>query len=348
MKTSNFILAKGKTAMALLFTFSVIAASCSKEENDITPSEPQDELMDIVTILENSEQYPELFTEQDDMLKNGGRSNYVYKRPPTFFNLTLALIKTDLLSTVARNQLTILAPSDEAFQKLFKELGVRGIWDIPAETLKPILLYHVISGKVFSSQLKNGFVQTLNGASVEVNLSNGVMFNDAKVIFANIRALNGVIHVIDKVLVPPSKNLVEIAQSLPDSFSTLVAAVIAADLAGVLSTGGPFTVFAPTNAAFEALFAERGITAQQLLSNKELLTKVLTYHVVEGRIFSSDLPLFPLSVKTLNGGSFTVDASKLKITDFNGRAAGLIPTLLNIQGTNGVIHVIDRVILPKL
>jgi len=348
MKTSDFISAKGKIALALIFSFSLIATSCSKEENDITPSEPQDDLLDIATILENSDQYPELFIEQDDLLKNGGKSQAASKRPPTFFNLTIALIKTNLLSTVARNQLTVLAPSDEAFQKLFKELGVRGIWDIPAEQLKPILLYHVIKGKVFSSQLKNGFVPTLNGAAVEVKLGNGVMFNDSKVIYANIRALNGVIHVIDKVLLPPTQNIVEIAQSLPDSFSTLVAAVIAADLAGVLSTGGPYTVFAPTNAAFDALFAELGLTAEQLLSNKDLLTKVLLYHVVDGRVYSSDLPLSPLAVKTLNGGSFTVDASKLKITDFNGRAAGLIPSLLNIQGTNGVIHVIDRVILPQL
>lgn len=348
MKTSDFISAKGKIAMALIFSFSLIAASCSKEENDITPAEPQDDLMDIATILENSDQYPELFNEQDDLLKKGGKSQASYKRPPTFFNLTIALIKTDLLSTVARNQLTVLAPSDEAFEKLFKELGVRGIRDIPAETLKPILLYHVIQGKVFSSQLKNGFVPTLNGAAVEVKLGNGVMFNDAKVIYANIRALNGVIHVIDKVLLPPSKNLVEVAAGNP-AFSILVAAVKFAELDGVLATGGPFTVFAPTNDAFAALLAERGLGSVDALLNafgKEGIARILLYHVVDGRVYSSDLPASPLSVQTLNGASFTVNASMLKITDANGRAAGLIPSLLNIQATNGVIHVIDRVILP--
>ncbi len=348
MKTSDFISAKGKIAMALIFSFSLIAASCSKEENDIAPAEPQDDLMDIATILENSDQYPELFNEQDDLLKKGGKSQASYKRPPTFFNLTIALIKTDLLSTVARNQLTVLAPSDEAFEKLFKELGVRGIRDIPAETLKPILLYHVIQGKVFSSQLKNGFVPTLNGAAVEVKLGNGVMFNDAKVIYANIRALNGVIHVIDKVLLPPSKNLVEVAAGNP-AFSILVAAVKFAELDGVLATGGPFTVFAPTNDAFAALLAERGLGSVDALLNafgKEGIARILLYHVVDGRVYSSDLPASPLSVQTLNGASFTVNASMLKITDANGRAAGLIPSLLNIQATNGVIHVIDRVILP--
>jgi transforming growth factor-beta-induced protein len=351
MKTSKLNLSAGKIAMAAILSFSLVAVSCSKEDNDIQPVEPQSELVDIATILENSEQYPELFGEQDDMLKRGGKSKYVAKRPPTFFNLTIALVKTNLLSTVARNQLTVLAPSDEAFEKLFKELGVRGIRDLSAEQLKPILLYHVIQGKVFSSQLKPGFVPTLNGAAVEVKLDGGVMFNDANVVFANIRALNGVIHVIDKVLLPPTENLVEKALSYDPEFSILVQAVIAANLADVLATGGPFTVFAPTNAAFVALLGELGYESLNALVDAiglDGLTKVLLYHVVDGRVYSSDLPAGPLSVKTLSGDSFTVDASMLKITDLNGRDAGLIPSLLNVQATNGVIHVIDRVILPQL
>jgi transforming growth factor-beta-induced protein len=352
MKTSKFNLSSGKIALAVILSFSLVAVSCSKEDNDMQPVEPQSELVDIATILENSEQYPELFGEQDDMLKRGGKSKYVAKRPPTFFNLTYALIKTNLLSTVARNQLTVIAPSDEAFAKLFKELGVRGIRDLSAEQLKPILLYHVIQGKVFSSQLKSGFVPTLNGAAVEVKLDGGgVMFNDANVVFANIRALNGVIHVIDKVLIPPTENLVEKALSFDPEFSILVQAVIAANLDEVLATGGPFTVFAPTNAAFVALLGELGFSSLDALVDAiglDGLTKVLLYHVVDGRVYSSDLPAGPLSVTTLSGDSFTVDASMLKITDFNGRESGLIPTLLNVQATNGVIHVIDTVILPQL
>jgi transforming growth factor-beta-induced protein len=351
MKTSKLNLSTGKIVMAMILSFSLVAVSCSKEDNDIQPVEPQSELADIATILENSEQYPELFAQQDDMLKRGGKSKYVAKRPPTFFNLTMALVKTNLLSTVARNQLTVLAPSDEAFKELFKELGVRGIRDLSAEQLRPILLYHVIQGKVFSSQLTPGFVPTLNGAAVEVKLDEGVMFNDANVVFANIRALNGVIHVIDKVLLPPTQNLVEKALSFDPEFSILVQAVQAAGLAETLATGGPFTVFAPTNAAFVALLGELGFPSLEALVDAiglDGLTKVLLYHVVDGRVYSSDLPAGPLSVTTLSGNSFTVDASMLKITDFNGRGAGLIPSLLNVQATNGVIHVIDRVILPQL
>lgn len=352
MKTSNFFTRKGIIASAMFVTLSVFVASCSKEDDYTMIPESQDDqegLVDIATLLENSEQYPDIFVEQDDMLKRGGKP--AFKRPPTFVNLTLALVKTDLLKVVAKNQLTVLAPTDEAFEKLFQQLGVKGIRDIPADQLKPILLYHVISGKVWSSQLKNGFTRTLNGSAVEVKLGNGVMFNDASVLYANIRALNGVIHVIDKVLLPPSQSLVAIAAGNP-AFSILVEAVKIAGLDGTLATGGPFTVFAPTNDAFIALLAELKLNSVEELiaaiGGVPALKKVLLYHVVDGRVYSSDLPAGPLQVTSLEGGKFMINASMLKITDANGREAGLVPSLLNIQGNNGVIHVIDRVILPKL
>ena len=352
MKTSSLLTGKGKIAAAMFLALSVFVASCSKEDNYTTSPEPQDDmagLVDIATLLEKSEQYPEAFLEQDDMLKRGGKS--AIKRPPTFYSLTMALIKTDLLKVVAKNQLTVLAPTDEAFQQLFTQLGVKGIRDLSADQLRPILLYHVIQGKVWSSQLKNGFTPTLNGSAVEVKLGNGVMFNDANVLFANIRALNGVIHVIDKVLLPPTQSLVDIAAGNPD-FSILVTAVKAAGLDGVLATGGPFTVFAPTNDAFVALLAELKLNSVEELiaaiGGVAGLKKVLLYHVVDGRVYSSDLPAGPLQVTSKEGGKFTINASVLKITDASGRESGLVPSLLNIQGNNGVIHVIDRVILPEL
>ncbi len=333
----------------MFLALSVFVASCSKEDDYATLDQSQDNqeaLVDIATILENSEQYSDLFNEQNDLLKRGGK--YAYKKPPTFYNLTMALIKTDLLKVVAKNQLTVLAPTDEAFQALFNQLGVKGIRDIPADQLKPILLYHVIQGKVWSSQLKNGFTRTLNGSAVEVKLGNGVMFNDATVLFANIRALNGVIHVIDKVLLPPSQSLVDIAAGNP-AFSILVQAVKFAELDGVLATGGPFTVFAPTNDAFVALLNELGYADLNALIGalgKDGVTQVLLYHVVNDRVYSSDLPAGPLQVTTLQDGKFTIDASMLKITDARDRVSGLVPSLLNLQANNGVIHVIDRVILP--
>ncbi len=350
MKNVNSFFNLRNASLGLILSLSVFAASCDKMEKDQDMNPPQEGLADIAATLENFSVNPELLMEQANEPESTAKKSGAYKRPPTFFNLTAALIKTNLLSTVAKNQLTVFAPTDEAFENLFKALGVRGLRDVTAEQLKPILLYHVVNGKVFSFQLKNGFVPTLNGSAVEVKLDGGVMINDSKVTYANIRALNGVLHVIDKVLLPPTKNLYDIADSDP-RFSILVDAIDAAGLKNTVITGGPFTVFAPTNDAFVALLGELGAGSLKDVINKigiPGLEKVLKYHILNGRVYSSDLPAGPLTVTTLSNGTFMIDASKLIITDFNNRHANLVPTLLNIQGTNGVIHVIDRVLLPKL
>lgn len=335
----------------LALSLSILAASCDKMENDQKTGNPQESLADIAETLENYSANPELLMEHATEAESTDSKFGSKKRYPTFFYLTAALIKTNLVSTVAKNQLTVFAPTDEAFENLFKALNVRGIRDLTAEQLKPILLYHVVKGKVYSSQLKNGFVPTLNGSAVEVNLKGGVMINDSKVLYANIWAFNGVIHVIDKVLLPPTKNLYDIADSDP-RFSILVDAIDAAGLKDAVKTGGPFTTFAPTNDAFVALLGELGAGSLQDvidLIGVEGLKNVLFYHILNGRVYSSDLPAGPLTVPTLlSNGTFVIDASILKITDFNGRNANLVPTLLNIQGTNGVIHVIDKVLLPNL
>lgn len=134
-----------------------------------------------------------------------------------------------------------------------------------------------------------------------------------------------------------SSTVVEIAVSNPD-FSILVEAVTKADLAGALSADGPFTVFAPTNEAFNALFADLGVKGVEDL-NAEQLTPILTYHVVSGNVMSSDLS--NTSVETLNGKKIKVDLSDgVKINESNVIAA-------DIKGKNGVIHVIDKVLIPE-
>ena len=139
-----------------------------------------------------------------------------------------------------------------------------------------------------------------------------------------------------------NRNIVETAQA-DARFSTLVEAVAAAGLAGTLSGPGPFTVFAPTNDAFAALLAETGLTKDQLLADQALLTQVLTYHVVAGRVLRADVPVgSPIS--TLQGQAFTVDAN-LVITDQRGRTARIVQT--DVPSSNGVIHAIDRVLLPR-
>jgi uncharacterized surface protein with fasciclin (FAS1) repeats len=158
----------------------------------------------------------------------------------------------------------------------------------------------------------------------------------------DIGASNGVIHIIDKVLLPANRNLVETAQSVSD-FSILVEAVVAAGLGGALSAPGPLTVFAPTNAAFAALLTELNVSKADLLANKTLLTAVLGYHVVSGRVLKADVPV-GAAIPTLQTGTFTVDAT-LAITDGRGRKANIVAT--DVLCSNGVVHVIDKVILPR-
>ena len=138
-------------------------------------------------------------------------------------------------------------------------------------------------------------------------------------------------------------NIVEIAQN-DARFSILAEAVVAAGLADTLSNDGPFTVFAPTNDAFAALLGELGVTKDQLLADKPLLTQVLTYHVVPGRVFKAGVPVGS-PITTLQGQRFVVDAG-LRITDARNRQSSITAT--DTLVLNGVIHTLDTVILPAL
>ena len=141
---------------------------------------------------------------------------------------------------------------------------------------------------------------------------------------------------------PPSQTIVQTAQA-DARFSILVEAVVAADLATTLSGPGPFTVFAPTNDAFAALLTELGLTKAQLLADKALLTSVLAYHVLPARVLKAGVPLGK-AITTVQGGSFTVN-SALAITDARGRRSSITGT--DVLTSNGVIHVIDTVLMPK-
>ncbi len=332
MKTQILNLMTRVTFFRYLFVFALafVAISCD-EDTDIVPEQPQMEtLKSIPDLLEGFES-----SLNDDEIKAARLG-----KAPTFHTLMAALTQTGLIDDVAKNQLTLFAPSDDAFAAL--GLDRTNIGSVPG--LTDILLYHAVAGKVFSTQLTEGFVPTLNGAAVEIKLDGEVMVNMANVIFADKRALNGVVHVIDRVMLPPTVNLVELALSLNPEFSILVQAVTKAGLGETLATGGPFTVFAPTNEAFVALLAELNFNSLDEIP-VDVLTKVLLYHVVEGRVYSSDLTSGPVNAL---GGTFSVDTSTLTLTDANGREAGLIPSLLNVQATNGVVHVINKVILPEL
>jgi transforming growth factor-beta-induced protein len=168
-----------------------------------------------------------------------------------------------------------------------------------------------------------------------ISVEGGVSINkNTKVTAADITAKNGVIHVVDKVILPPS--VVNIALD-NDNFSILVQAVVKAGLVDALSGLGPFTVFAPTNAAFNALFAQLGISGIDALTADQLIP-ILTYHVVSGNVLSTALSNGQVS--TLSGKSLNVNLSGgVKINDSEVVAA-------NIQGSNGVVHVINKVLLP--
>ncbi|WP_223034235.1 fasciclin domain-containing protein [Hanstruepera marina] len=323
-KTPNFKLIN---LLSLVFlSLSMIFVSCSTEEYDQNDLNSKD--LSIVEVLKTYE------------LQEGSDNR---SSKPTFKTLNVALARTGLAGVVSSNRLTVFAPTDEAFAAL--GLDQRNIASVP--NLEEILLYHVLGDIVYSTDLSNGFVSTLNGSAVEVNLDNGVVINDSNVISADVEARNGVIHVIDQVLFPPSNNLLELAESFDPEFSILVDVLELTGLDTVVANNGPYTIFAPTNDAFVALLSELdgydSLEDFDTPEDIELLTNVLLYHVVEGRVYSSDLMSGP--VTNLNG-VFDLDVETLTITDNNDRETGLVSDLLNVQATNGVVHVIDRVLLP--
>jgi uncharacterized surface protein with fasciclin (FAS1) repeats len=233
---------------------------------------------------------------------------------------------------------TVFAPTDDAFNALPAGTIEALLNDIP--TLTSILTYHVAGVNALSTDLTDGQeVVTLNGESVTVTINaDGVFINDAQVTVADLVAENGVVHVIDAVLLPPaeSNTVVDIIVNSPDH-EILETAVVAAGLAGALSGEGPFTVFAPTDAAFNALPAG---TIEALLNDIPTLTSILTYHVAGVNALSTDLTNGQ-EVVTLNGESVTVtiNADGVFINDAQVTVADLV-------ADNGVVHVIDAVLLP--
>lgn len=263
---------------------------------------------------------------------------------PDFSILVDALTRANLVDAVADKSasLTVFAPTNDAFAALLTDLGAGSLEDIPVETLTQVLLYHVIGSKAMSTDLNSGYFPTLatsegNNISLYINVENDVFINKStKVTTADIEADNGVIHVVDKVILPPT--VVNIALD-NDNFSILVQAVVKADLVDALNGDGPFTIFAPTNDAFNALFAQLGISGIEDLT-AEQLTPILTYHVVSGNVLSTGLENG--EVGTLNTGkNLTIDLSNgVKINDSDVIAA-------DIQGANGVVHVINKVLIPE-
>ncbi|HNX89956.1 MAG TPA: fasciclin domain-containing protein [Paludibacteraceae bacterium] len=269
----------------------------------------------------------------------------VAKSDNQFSILAAAIEKAGLTSTLeSAGPFTVFAPTNDAFNALFSQLGVSGINDLSAETLKPILLNHVLAGSVKSSAITTGYFATANtygpgqqAVKVYVKKESGVMVDGSNVTTADVMASNGVIHVIDKVILPST--VVGHALNNPN-FSILVQAVVKAGLVDALNGSGPFTVFAPTNDAFNALFATLGVSGIDALT-AEQLTPILLYHVVPGNVTASQVATG--NVPTLKDGSnisVVAGSSGVKLNS----SSNVIAT--DVQGTNGVIHAIDAVLLP--
>jgi transforming growth factor-beta-induced protein len=276
-----------------------------------------------------------------------------------FSVLVAALTEADLVGALQGDgPFTVFAPTDAAFTELLTTLDITAGDLLAHPQLADVLLYHVVSGKIMSTDLSDGITApTLKGEDIAIGVGNTVTINDSTVVAADIEASNGVIHVIDKVLVPSDfkldygmmdeeipedtmmtdKDIVDIALS-DEQFSMLVMLLQRADLVGALQGDGPFTVFAPTNDAFVELVTALGITPEELMAQPDL-AKVLLYHVISGKVMSTDLS-DGLEAATLNGNAIAFDLTDgVKANASNVIAADII-------ASNGVIHVIDSVLVP--
>lgn len=259
----------------------------------------------------------------------------------SFKTLATALKHADLVGALkGEGPFTVFAPTDEAFAKLPEGTLQSLLKPENLPKLKAILTYHVVSGSLVAEQVvKRTSLTTLNGQRVDLQVTRGEVHVDgATVVKADVMASNGVIHVIDEVILPSSEDLAQTAIKA-GSFKTLVAAAKAAGLVPALTGDRPLTVFAPTDEAFAKL--PEG-TVETLLKpeNKAKLAGILKYHVVAGRVYS-DQALEARHAKTLQGES-------LEVTFEGGvaRVSGAKLLKTDIEASNGVIHVIDSVLLP--
>jgi uncharacterized surface protein with fasciclin (FAS1) repeats len=263
---------------------------------------------------------------------------------PDHNTLEVAVIAAELADDLSGSgPFTVFAPTDAAFAALPAGVVDALLLD-PTGDLAQILLYHVVSGTALSTSLTDGqTITTLQGEDITVTIGmNGVMINNATVVVADIVADNGVVHVIDAVLLPPApeptNTILDIVVNSADH-DTLEAAVIAAGLAETLSGDGPYTVFAPTDAAFAALPAG---TIEALLANTGELMNILLYHAASGTVLSTDLTngqtiptltFFPPLVVTIDANGVFINNAMVTVAD--------------IVADNGVVHVIDAVLLPQ-
>src|SRR5688572_4360695 len=319
----------------LLVTASLVLAACGPTATPAPTAMPQPTAMSEPTAAPE----PVLKDIVDTAVEDG-----------RFTSLAAALQAAELVDTLkSEGEFTVFAPTDEAFAALPAGTLDELLKPENKQSLTNILLYHVVPGKVMASDVTTlTSATTVLGKDVAIKADMGdVYINDAKVILTDIETSNGVIHVIDAVILPPAdETAVEENSTIVDlavadgRFTTLVAALQAADLVETLSGEGSFTVFAPTDDAFAALPAG---TVEDLLlpENKQQLTDILLYHVVSGKVMAADVTALT-SATTVLGEDITIKVQDGKV--FLNDTVEVIIT--DIEAPNGVIHVIDAVLLP--
>ena len=318
----------------LLLTAAIIFSACSDDDENSTPTP------DPLNIVETAQATEDL-------------SSLV---------AALQAADGDLVNVLSGGEFTVLAPTNAAFDSFLADNGFADLSEVPTDVLANILLNHVISGTVLSTTLTDagaGYTTTNatnedgDNLSLYFNTTTGVTFNGtSSVAQADVEATNGVVHIVDQVIGLPT--IATFATADP-TFETLVAALTRPDLevpfVTILSTtdptyGIPLTTFAPTNEAFGDLLVEIGADDLSQI-DVNLLTAVLLTHVVaqanvRAEDLAQDLPVVTLSEETL-----TVDLTDgAQLVDPNGRVANIIAN--NVQAINGVVHVIDKVVLPLL
>ncbi len=316
--------------VALLVVFTMVLAACAPAATPEPTAVPEPTAMPEPTATAE----PELLDIVDTAVADG-----------RFTTLAAALGAADLIDTLkGEGPFTVFAPTDDAFAALPAGTVESLLLPENKQALTDILLYHVVSGKVMAADVTMlESATTVLGKDVKITVEDGKVFvNESEVIITDIETSNGVIHVIDAVLLPPteeSNTIVDVAVA-DGRFTTLVAAVEAAGLVETLSGEGPFTVFAPTDDAFAALPAG---TVENLLlpENKQALTDILLYHVVSGKVMAADVVNLT-SATTVLGKDLTITVKDGKV--FLNDTVEVIIT--DVEASNGVIHVIDAVLLP--
>lgn len=316
--------------MSLLF-IALLSTSCDNDDDAIVPIAPQEQT--IATIASNNSE---------------------------FTSLVAALNRAGLTATLnSSGNFTVFAPTNAAFDAFLDANNFINLEAVPIPLLREVLLNHVIADELFANELTTTYVKTLatgsassNKLSMFVDTSSGVKLNGVSTVtLANINASNGVIHKVNAVIGLPTIVTHATANS---NFSSLVAALTRSDqtdqnFVGILSgtASSPFTVFAPTNSAFGSLLTEFNWTDLNAVP-ETVLENTLKYHVVAGtNILASEIPNTATNITTFQGQTFSVNATGgAKITDQNSRVSNIIAT--DVQCDNGVIHVLDKVIVPNL